>query len=334
MSKVVWLLIFLSSIAFGQSLKYSKSIQLPGPVGRRFDYLRVDYKNGFVYVAHLGANQVYVVDSTNGKFVRTILDTPGVEGIEYATDLQKIYTSNWKDPSIGVIDLKTMKVVKKITAEKKPDGSAYVEEFHKLYVSDEEAKALIVIDVKSEQVIKTLRFEGETGMPQYDPIGKKIYLNLQDQNLLAVINPVNDTIENKFPIDKCKGNHGLALDPKLGLAFLGCDGNDLLSIFDLNTHKSVTNFPIPSGVDVVAYDPGLKRVYAACYSGAISVLQVDDGFHFHKIDDFKVPPKTHSLAVNFENHKIFVPEQEVDGKPTSTLVIFDAIIETNKEKTK
>ena len=121
----------------------------------------------------------------------------------------------------------------------------------------------------------------------------------------------------------------VSIDLEHQLAFLGCEGNDLLSVFDLKEHKAISEIALPSGVDVIAYDSGLKRVYAACYSGAISVIQVDDSTHFRKLEDFKVQAKVHSLAVNFESHKIYVPEQEEDGKPVSKLIIYDAVVENN-----
>src|SRR5438067_12398266 len=37
--------------------------------------------------------------------------------------------------------------------------------------------------------------------------------------------------------------------------------------FALDTHKAVTHLPLPQGADVVKFDPGLGRIYAACSSG-------------------------------------------------------------------
>lgn len=313
------------SIAKAQTLKNIQSIELPGAPGKRFDYLKIDYKDHYLFSAHLGADQIYIIDTIKGKLLKTISGTPGVEGIEYVSDLNKIYTSNWRDHSIGVIDLKTMSVIKKIPAEMKPDGSAYADAFHKLYVSDEQAKALIVIDVLTDKVIKTIRFESETGMPQYDALTKKIYLNLQGQNIFAVINPQTDAVEASYPVAPCVGNHGMAIDSDNHLAFLGCEGNSRLAVFDLVQHKVLVDFPLPDGVDVIAYDSGLRRVYAACYSGAISVIQADDNTHLRKLEDFKVEPKVHSLTVDLVTHKVYAPEQEVNGKPVSRLEVFDAV---------
>jgi len=322
---IAFALISQGAACASPALRQVGTLDLPGKAGQRFDYLTIDYKDHYLLSAHLGANQLYVIDIKTQKLLHTITDTPGAEGVEYVPELDKAYTSNWRDHTIGVIDLKQMKSVKKIPAENKPDGSAYAPPFHKLYVSDERAKALIVVDVNTDTVLTTLRFQSETGMPQFDPITKKIYLNLQDQNLFAVIDPATDTVEEKFPVGHCEGNHGMALDVDHRLAFLACEGNDKVAIFNLEQHAVVAEIPVPPGIDVIAFDPGLGRLYAACYSGAISVIQEDDSAHFRKLEDHAVQAKVHSLAVDAETHKVYAPEQEENGQPVSKMIIYDAI---------
>src|SRR5256886_13730575 len=113
-----------------------------------------------------------------------------------------------------------MKVVKNLRTEAKPDGSTYAAPFHKLYVSDERGKAEAVVDVQNDEIIRTLHFDSETGMPQYDPVARKVYVNLQDQNILAVIDPATDEVIGRYSVGRCKGNHGMALDPEHHRAFL------------------------------------------------------------------------------------------------------------------
>src|SRR5437879_8621238 len=166
-----WVLASLlcASGVLGQTLKEVTKFDLPGPGGKRFDYLTIDPDDHYVISAHLAADQTYVIDLATNKVVATIADTPGAEGVEYVSELKKFYTSNAHDNTIGVVDLKQMKVVKKLKTEAKPDGSAYAAPFHKLYVSDERGKAEAVVDVVKDEIVKTLHFDSETGMPQYDP---------------------------------------------------------------------------------------------------------------------------------------------------------------------
>src|ERR1700720_242128 len=315
----------MSTIASGQTLEEVAKFDLPGPGGKRFDYLTIDADHHYLISAHLAADQTYVVDLGTNKVVATITDTPGAEGVEYVPELKKFYTSNAGDNTIGIVDLKRMKVVKKLPTEKKPDGSTYASPFHKLYVSDERGKAEAIVDVTKDAIIKTLHFDSETGMPQYDPVARKVYVNLQDQNIFAIIDPATDEVVGRYPVGRCKGNHGMTLDPEHHRAFLSCEENNLMTVFDLDKNAPIAFLPMADGPDVIKFDSALGRIYAACYSGAISVFHQDDPYHYTKIEDFKVPHAVHTLAVDLQTHRVYTPEQEADGKPVARMTVYEAI---------
>ncbi|MGA8143822.1 MAG: hypothetical protein WB987_08045 [Candidatus Acidiferrales bacterium] len=321
---VAIIFLVLAARVFASELKRVGVIELPGPSGLRFDYLAIDHDDHYLFCAHLGPGLLYVIDLRANKVVKTIQDLPGVEGVEYVPDLKKIYTSDWHEDKIAVIDVQTLQVIKKIPTESKPDGTAYAAPFHKLYVSDERAKAVAIVDVTRDEVVRTLRFDSETGMPQYDPVAKKIYVNLQDQNILAVIDPANDQVVGMNPAGKCKGNHGMALDPEHHRAFLSCQDNNLLTVFDLDKSEPIAYLPVADGADVVQFDPGLNRIYVACYSGAISVFEQKDPDHYRKLRDVTVAHAVHSIAVDTETHRVYAPEQEEDGVPVARLLIYEA----------
>ncbi len=309
----------------GATLKRVATIEVSGPAGQRFDYLAIDYDDHYLFSAHLGPGLLYVVDLRARAIVKTIPDLPGVEGVVYVPELRKLYTSNWHENKIGVIDLARMEVVKKLPTAEKPDGIAYAPPFHKAYVSDERGRAVAVIDVREDRVLKTLRFPSETGVPQYDPARRQVYVNLQDRDQLAVIDPASDTTVGRYRIEGCSGNHGMALDPEHHLAFLSCEGNDVLTIYDVQSHRAVSHLPMAKGADVVQYDPGLRRVYVACASGYISVFEVVDGGRSRKIEDVPVEKKVHSLAVDLETHLIYAPEEQEQGHPVARIAVFEPV---------
>src|ERR1700756_938934 len=234
-----------ASGVLGQTLKEVTKFDLPGPGGKRFDYLTIDPDDHYLISAHLAADQTYVIDLRTNKVVATVTDTPGAEGVEYVSELKKFYTSNAHDNTIGVVDLQQMKVVRKLKTEGKPDGSAYAAPFHKLYVSDERGKAEAVVDVQKDEIIKTLHFDSETRMPQYDPVARKVYVNLQDKNIFAVIDPATDEVMARYSVGPCDGNHGMALAPKQRRAFLSCEENELVTVFDRDKHEPIAFLKMP-----------------------------------------------------------------------------------------
>ncbi|MGH7743569.1 MAG: YncE family protein [Candidatus Dormibacteria bacterium] len=307
------------------TLKKMLAFDLPGPPGKRFDYLTIDPDDHYLLSAHLAAGLLYVIDLRTNTVVKAIPDVPGIEGVEYVPELRKVYTSDWYENKIGVVDLRLMRVIKKIPTRAKPDGSAYAPPFRKLYVSDERGKAEAIVDVTKDEIIKTLHFDSETGMPQYDPVARKVYVNLQDQNIFAIIDPATDEVTGRYPVGRCKGNHGMALDPEHHRAFLSCEENDLMTVFDLDKHEPIAYLPMADDPDVIKFDPGLGRIYVACYSGAISVFHQDDPEHYRKMEDFKVPQAVHSLAVDPKTHRVYTPEQEENGKPVARMVVYAAV---------
>src|SRR4030088_1918294 len=325
-------MLYRSSIAFlgmalclsGQSLKKVGLIELTGPKGQRFDYLTMDDEDRYLLSAHLGPGILYVIDVRTNKVVKAISGLPGITGLEYVPGLHKVYTSNWGEEKIGVVDLRTMSVSKRLPTESKPNGIAYAEPFQKIYVVNTLGKAVSVVDVNKDEIVKVLRFNSETGTPGYDAVAKKIYVTLRSTNEVAEIDPSTDRVIGQYPVEGCRFNHGMAIDSEHHRAFLLCGGTHNLTVFALDGHKALAHSPIPVGADVVKFDAGNGRAYAACSSGAISIVQEDDPEHFRKIEDFPVQKLVHSLAVDPSTHRVYAPEQEEDGQPVARIVVYEA----------
>jgi DNA-binding beta-propeller fold protein YncE len=325
-SHAIVILLFISGHVEAQhALRQVVTIDLPGPKGQRFDYLTMDDEDHFLLSAHLGPGILYVIDVSTNKLVKAIPGVPGITGLEYVPGLRKVYTSDWGEEKIGVVDLHTMSVIKRLPTEAKPNGSTYAEPFEKVYVSDTLGKAVAVVDVKKDQIVKTLRFDSETGMPQYDSVARKVYVNLRSTNEIAEIDPSNDSITGEYLVEGCRFNHGMAIDSEHHRAFLLCGGTRTLTVFALDTHRALAHLPLPAGADVVKFDPGLGRIYAACSSGAIAIYQEQDANHFHKIEDFPVQRLVHSLAVDTRTHRVYAPEQQEGGQPVARIVVYDAV---------
>jgi DNA-binding beta-propeller fold protein YncE len=184
-------------------------------------------------------------------------------------------------------------------------------------------KAVSVVDVNRDEMIKVLRFNSETGTPGYDAVAKKIYVTLRSTNEVAEIDPSTDELIGQYPVEGCRFDHGMAVDAEHHRAFLLCGGTKNLTIFALDSHKTIAHFLVPAGADVVKFDSKLGRVYAACSSGAISVVQEDTAELFRKIEDFPVQKSVHSLAVDPATHRVYAPEQEENGHPVARIVVYE-----------
>ncbi|MGI9071773.1 MAG: YncE family protein [Bryobacteraceae bacterium] len=314
----------------GQTLKKVAAIDVPGPKGQRFDYLTMDNEDGYLLSAHLGPGILYVINVRTNTLIKAIPGVPGITGLEYVPGLRKVYTSDWGEEKIGIVDLHKMSVIKRLPTAAKPNGSTYAAPYRKVYVADTLGKAVAVVDVDKDEIVKTLRFDSETGMPQYDSAARRVYVNLRSTNQIAEIDPSTDRIVGQYPVEGCQFNHGMAVDSERHRAFLLCGKSRTMAVFALDTHRVIAHLALPQGADVVKFDPGLRRVYAACSSGVIAIYQEDDAEHVRKLEDFPVQKLVHSLAVDASTHRVYTPEQEEDGRPVARIIVYKAT--TGEEK--
>lgn len=307
------------------TLKKIAAIDLHGPRGEHFDHLDMDYDDHYLLSAQTGAGILYVIDVQRNTVVAAIHGLPGITAPVYVPGLRKVYACDWGENKIGVVDLKQMKVVKRLASSEKPNGGTYAKSFSKVYISDTLGKELQVIDVRTDAPAKTLRFASETGMAQYDDIGRKIWLNLRSSNEIAEIDPQTDTVAARYRVAACDFNHAMAIDAKNRRAFLLCVGNNVFTVFDLEKHRVIAHIPLPEGADDVKFDAGLRRIYVACESGTITVIEEQDADHFRKLEDFPVQKGVHTLEVDTETHRVYTPEAEENGDPVCRVIVYEAV---------
>jgi DNA-binding beta-propeller fold protein YncE len=71
------------------TLKKITAFDLPGPGGKRFDYLTIDEDDQYLISGHLAADQTYVIDLRTNGVVAIVTNAPGAEGVEYVAELKK-----------------------------------------------------------------------------------------------------------------------------------------------------------------------------------------------------------------------------------------------------
>src|SRR5262245_44198 len=104
-------------------LRKIAEFELPGPPGKRFDYLTIDEDDNYLLSAHLAAGLLHVIDLRTNTVVQTVSGVPGVEGVAYIAEGKKVYTSNWGENKIGVIDRGRTAGIKRVPPEPKADAS-------------------------------------------------------------------------------------------------------------------------------------------------------------------------------------------------------------------
>ena len=288
-------------------------VALPGPANR-FDYQSRDPRTHRLYIAHLAASSVLVFDIEAKKVLGEIQQVSQVHGVVAVPEMNKVYASATGSNEIVVIDGATLKIVARVPSGAYPDGLAYAPEARKVYVSDQRGRTSTVIDAQTDKRVATIALEGEAGNSQYDSITKHVFVNVQTRNEIAEIDPTTDKIVARHPLaTKCR-NHGLLIEPTQRLAFIACEDNAKLLVFDMQAKKVIASHAVGDDPDVLAFDAGLNRLYVAAESGVVSVFRLD-GKTLMKLAEAKLADKAHTVAVDSESHLVYFPLENVNGQP-------------------
>ena len=71
--------------------------------------------------------------------------------------------------------------------------------------------------------------------------------------------------------------------------------------------------PVGGGPDVLAFDPGWRRLYVAAESGVVAVF-AEQGPTLRRIGTLTLP-HAHSVAVDPATHRVYLPLEDLGGRP-------------------
>ena len=286
----------------------------------RFDYQSLDDGSGRLYIAHLGSDLMTVFDVNKQAVIGDVKDLKRVHGVLAVPGLHRVYASATGANELAVIDDQSLSIVARVPAGDYPDGIAYASKANKIYVSDLHGKTDTVIDAKTNQRLATIALGGGAGNSQYDSVGDRIFVTVDGREELAEIDPSSDQVVARYPLTGCKGSHGLLIDSERRLAFVACEDNSKLVVFDLESKKATATLAVGSDPDVLAFDSGLRRLYVSAESGIISVFEERDR-GLEKIGEGFFAPNAHSVAVDSNTHRVYFPLQNINGKPVLRIAV-------------
>ncbi|HZQ93611.1 MAG TPA: YncE family protein [Candidatus Sulfotelmatobacter sp.] len=309
--------ILLSIAALAQKsqapLKKVADIPLPGPAVR-FDYQSLDPAHERLYIAHMNASQLIVFDVRKREVVANLDGFQGVHGVWAVPELNRIYASATGEHKLAVVDMQTLKTIAKAGPIKYPDGIAYAPNAKRIFVSDEHGNADAVVDASTNSLITAIPLGGGAGNTVYDSASGHILVAVHEKNELVSIDPARAEIIAHHPLPGIESPHGVALDVKARLAFVAGEENHRLALVDLTNMQVLATYPVGRDPDVVAFDPGLHRLYVSAESGTVTVFR--EGLGKTLIVEGTISmPHAHSVCVDPETHLVYFPLENLNGHP-------------------
>ena len=315
----ICLLVLLStSFAYGQTstqtsvLTRVADIPMPGPAVR-FDYQTFDPASGRLYIAHMNADQLVVFDTSKRQVVANLDGFKRVHGVTVAPEIHRLYASVTGNHQVAVVDTESLTTLGTAGPINYPDGLAYAPKQNKVFVSDEHGGIEAVIDSASNKLIVNIPLGGGAGNSVYDSVSGHILVAVHGVNLLVVIDPATNQIVNRIRLDGIKNPHGIALDTGGRIAFVAGEENHSLAMVDLQTMGVLSTYQVGEDPDVLAYDPGLKRLYVSAESGTVTIFQ-SQRKSLTLLGSLEMP-HAHTVSVDPKSHLVYFPLENIDGHP-------------------
>ena len=230
--------------------------------------------------------------------------------------MDRVFTSNGADGTIGVFDATSGKLLQTVKAGKNPDAIVYEPVTHRVFAFNGGSSDVTAIDARSLKVLAaSIPVAGTPEFAVVDGHGH-VYFNIEDKSELAVLDAQSLQIQRRYSLAPCEEPSGLAIDPK-GRLYSVCR-NGVMVVSDPTPGRVIGQAPIGHGADGVAWLDG--RAYSANgQDGTISVIaESSDGGRFETIATVPTARGARTIAADPNEHKLFTPT--ADFKPQASSV--------------
>jgi DNA-binding beta-propeller fold protein YncE len=299
----------------GSALSVVKEIPLPGPASR-FDYQSFDPTTDRLWMNHMDAGETLVFSTDSTKLVGVIAGVPRATGVLAVPSLHKTFVSAAGAHEVVAIDDRTLSIVGRDRGIRFPDGIAYVRDaggVQKIFVSDESGRAVVVLDARTGTTRSRIPLGGEAGNTHYDSVSHCILVAEQTTNELIAIDPVRERIVQRYALPGAEHPHGFTMDEPGRLIFMSCEGNARLLVIDMTTMRVIGTHAVGDEPDVLAWDPGWRRLYVASEGGVLSAFWLD-GTRLGLVGEYRAP-HAHTVALDPRTHRVYLPLQDIGGHP-------------------
>jgi DNA-binding beta-propeller fold protein YncE len=288
-------------------------LPLPGKP-TRFEGQSFDAVNNRLYIAHTGDGELIMVDTSAKRVIANLPNFPGCTGVCAVPELQSVAVGVPGRDEVVIMNTGSLKATRAAGGEA-PYSIAWASDIGKLYMTDLRGPNATVVDLRMNNRMTNIDLGGALGAVQYDPQTRRILMNVRSTNELAEIDPATDLVASRLKLSGGKTPHGLEIAPSARVAFVGCVDDAKLLVIDLEKWKVREEFVTAQGPDMLAFDEGLGMLYVGTESNNVSVFRLN-GKDLDRLGDVEVGPNAHSVCVNSTTHEVYVPLENVNGKPT------------------
>src|SRR5262245_57846501 len=167
------------------ALELVQKIPLHGPAGKRLDHMALDAKHDRLFVANMANGSLDVVDLKAGKLVKEIADQPGIQGVAYAADLDRVFAGVGEANRCNVFDGESYRLLKSIPFAD-ADNVRYDARTGLVYVAHAD-KRLGVLDAKTLEVKEDIKLPAASEAFLLEKHRPRTYLNTPAAGQVVVL---------------------------------------------------------------------------------------------------------------------------------------------------
>ena len=222
------------------------------------------------------------------RLVRTITLSPDVKGHfdHFEVDLKggRLFATPESYKAVLVFDFKTGELIRTIGGIGKPHAVLYREDLNRIYVTDGDAGDLKIFDGKSYRLLSSVKLLEDADSIGYDAATKYLYIDNgggdvhQTYSMLSV---VDTTAGKKLADIKIDGDtlEAMAVEKSSPKIYINNKAKNQVDVVDRDKREVIASWPVTKCKTNVAmgFDEADHRLFVACRSGQISVLDTQTG---------------------------------------------------------
>src|SRR6266516_4148342 len=222
------------------------------------------------------------------RLVRTITLPPDVKGHfdHFEVDLKggRLFATPESYKAVLVFDFKTGELIRTIGGIGKPHAVLYREDLNRIYVTDGDAGDLKIFDGKSYRLLSSVKLLEDADSIGYDAATKYLYIDNGGGDIhqtYSMLSVVDTTAGKKLADLKIDGEtlEAMTLEKSTSRMYVNNRARNQVSVVDREKRELVASWPVTLCKNNVAMalDEASHRLFVACRSGVISVLDTQTG---------------------------------------------------------
>jgi DNA-binding beta-propeller fold protein YncE len=264
-----WLVHSQASAAEEAALRLTRSIPLSGVKGR-IDHLALDPGSRRLFVAALGNDTVEVIDTADGRLVRSLKGFHEPQGIAIVQEAGLIAVANGGTGTLQLIAGDTLETRFTTEIGGDADNVRYDAAAHRVYVAAE--GGLFAVDPSTGRVVGRVAFPGHPESFQLERNGPRVFANLPGSSQVVVGDRRSGKVLARWPTSSCGANYPMSLDEEHRVVFVGCRRPASVAMFDARTGRLGGTVPAVGDTDDMFLDSARRRLYVIGGEGFIDVM--------------------------------------------------------------